>query len=196
MAEESLEDLLRRLEREREDADRLYGAALTALDRSLQVSPELPPTPAPYDAAQIHPINLAWNILPDGPPAIDRSLKGRLRGFIWRLVGPAIEKQHALNAALVDHLNRNVAAHAEASEAIRQAHRRSARAHRWPVTAPASADCVFTDDHPLRRHQGSRGSGAGPGAERRVERVDRRLAQAVGDAERARAALQRACGGD
>ena len=117
MADESLQDLLRRLEDEREEADRLYGAALTALDRAIQRAPDLPAPPAPYDAAQIHPINLAWNILPDGPPRVDRSLKGRLRGFVWRLVGPAIEKQQALNAALVDHLNRNVAAHTEASSA-------------------------------------------------------------------------------
>src|SRR5438067_2176484 len=101
MADESLEDLLQRLEREREDADRQYGAALTALDRSLQRAPALPAPPTPYDTTQIHPINLAWNILPDGPPLIDRSLKGRLRGFVWQLVGPSIEKQQTLNAALV-----------------------------------------------------------------------------------------------
>jgi SAM-dependent methyltransferase len=116
MADESLDALLQRLELEREDADRLYGDALTALDRALQRAPDLPAPPAPYDATQVHPMNLAWKILPDGPPAVDRSLKGRLRGFIWGLVGPAIERQQALNGALVDHLNRNVAAHTEVSE--------------------------------------------------------------------------------
>ena len=53
-----------------------------------------------------------------GAPAIDGSFKGRLRGFVWRLVGPSLEKQKAFNAALVDHLNRNVAAHEEAEKAI------------------------------------------------------------------------------
>ena len=117
MSEERLEDLLRRLERERADADRLYGSALTALDQSLQRVPDMPDPPPPYDTQQIDPINLAWDILPDGAPVIDGSVKGRLRGFIWRLVGPSIEKQKGFNAALVDHLNRNIAAHREAAAA-------------------------------------------------------------------------------
>ncbi len=59
------------------------------------------------------PINLGWKILPGGPPPVDRSLKGRLRGFIWRLVGPPIGAQQRFNAEIVDHINRNVAAHQE-----------------------------------------------------------------------------------
>ena len=54
------------------------------------------------------PINLAWKILPGGPPPIDRSLKGRLRGFIWRLTGPPIDAQQLFNGEIVDHINRNV----------------------------------------------------------------------------------------
>jgi SAM-dependent methyltransferase len=115
MAEERLEALLARLTRERDEADQLYNTALTALDQSLQQVPAMPDPPPVYDEQQVTPINLGWDILPTGAPAVDGSLKGRLRGFIWRLVGPSIEKQKGFNAALVDHLNRNLAAHREAT---------------------------------------------------------------------------------
>ena len=118
MSSPSLEDLLARLERERVDADRLYNDALTAVDRAIQGAAALPPAPAPYDAGQVTTINQSWDILPDGAPADSASsggsLKGRLRGFIWRLVGPSLETQKRFNAALVDHLNRNVRAHEDA----------------------------------------------------------------------------------
>jgi hypothetical protein len=73
--EPPLEDLLARLERERLEADRLYGEALTAVDRAIQEAPALPEPPRRYDDSRVTPINLAWKILPGGPPSIDRSLK-------------------------------------------------------------------------------------------------------------------------
>ena len=115
---ERLADRLARLERERADADREYNDRLTGVDQSLLKRPELPHPPPAYDEAQVTPLNLAWNILPDGEPTIDSSLKGRLRGFIWRLIGPPLTTQKAFNAALVDHVNRNVAAHRESERAI------------------------------------------------------------------------------
>src|SRR6185295_7938819 len=36
----------------------------------------------------------------------------------WRIVAPTLERQHAFNSTLVDHLNRNVTAHREAQRAI------------------------------------------------------------------------------
>lgn len=118
MSEQPLEDLFSRLDRERREADRRYNEALTAVDRAIQPPPRIPPPPRPYDDQQVTPINRVWNILPDGAPRIDRSLKGRLRGFIWRLVGPALDTQKQFNAALVDHVNRNVAAHREAQQSV------------------------------------------------------------------------------
>jgi 2-polyprenyl-3-methyl-5-hydroxy-6-metoxy-1,4-benzoquinol methylase len=115
--EQPLEDLLARLERERLEADRLYNDALTVVDRAVRDPPRLPDPPRRYDDGRVTPINLAWQILADGPPRADRSLKGRLRGFIWRLVGPPLEAQQRFNAELVDHINRNVAAHQEAQQA-------------------------------------------------------------------------------
>jgi SAM-dependent methyltransferase len=119
---ERLEDRLARLARERDEADRRYNEALTAVDRASLRLHDLPHPPPPYDTAQITPINLHWNILPGGaPPApgggLFGGLKRRLHGFVWRLVGPALDTQQAFNAALVDHLNRNVAAHQESERA-------------------------------------------------------------------------------
>jgi len=118
VAEERLGDRIPRLERERQQADRVYNDALSALDRVLEPRVDLPHPPPSYDDTKLTTVNEAWNILPAGPPAIDTSLKGRLRAFIWRIVGPPLETQRQFNAALVDHLNRNVTAHQEAQKAI------------------------------------------------------------------------------
>ncbi len=119
--EQPLDDLITRLERERLAADRRYNDALTALDRAIQRPPALPESPPPYDDRQVTPVNDAGDILPEGPPALDGSdwsLRGRLRAFVWRLAGPPLERQKRFNAALVDHLNRNVRAHQAARQAL------------------------------------------------------------------------------
>jgi trans-aconitate methyltransferase len=117
--EQSIEDLLARLERERLDADRLYNEALTAVDRALQSAPVLPEPPPPYDESRLGDINAAWDILPQGAPSLEgRSFKDRFRRFVWRLVGPSLETQKRFNAALVDHLNRNASTHRESAQAI------------------------------------------------------------------------------
>lgn len=118
MAEHPLEDLFARLDRERRQAERLYNDALTAVDRALGQTPLFPELPQRYDEEQIAPLNRTWVILPDGAPPLDRSIKGRLRGFIWRLVGPALEAQQRFNGTLVDHINRNVAARRNGENAV------------------------------------------------------------------------------
>lgn len=118
MTEQSVEDLLARLERERRDADRIYNDALTAVDRAIQTTPGLPEPPHAYDERALSGVNRAWDILPGGPPRTDRSLKGRLRGLIWRMVGPPLESQKQFNASLVDHLNRNVQPQQELPRAV------------------------------------------------------------------------------
>lgn len=109
--QQTVEDLLARLERERLEADRLYNAALTALDRALQTAPEIPAAPPAYDPSRLPDVNRAWNTLPHGVPQFDSSWRGRLGRFVWTLVGPALEGQQQFNSAVADHLNRNVAAH-------------------------------------------------------------------------------------
>ena len=112
---ETLEATLRRLKQEREDADRRYNDALTALDRAGRPLPNLPAAPPPYDEHQITPLNESWNILPAPPPA--GGIAGKLTGLIWRTVGPFLQRQLTFNSQLVDHINRNVAAHREAHRA-------------------------------------------------------------------------------
>jgi Methyltransferase domain len=109
VGEQRLEDLVERFERERQDADRLYNDALTAVDRAIASAPPLPRPPQAGDVSRLPDVNRHWNVLPAGAPTIDGSLKGRFRGFVWRLIGPPLETQQQFNAALTDHLNRNAA---------------------------------------------------------------------------------------
>jgi SAM-dependent methyltransferase len=115
---QTIEDLVARLERERAAADRAYNDALTAVDRAIQTVPPLPDRPAAYDASRLAEANDSWDILPSGAPSLDRSWRGRLRAFVWRLVGPPLEIQRKFNAALADHLNRNVRSHDETARAL------------------------------------------------------------------------------
>lgn len=116
MAEHPLEDLLARLERERLEADRLYNEALTAVDRAIQQAPDLnPPEPA-YDESLLPRLEQEATVLSGGPPSVDRSLKGRLREFVWRLVAPPFDRQQRFNQAVVDHLKRNAGAQRQARE--------------------------------------------------------------------------------
>jgi 2-polyprenyl-3-methyl-5-hydroxy-6-metoxy-1,4-benzoquinol methylase/uncharacterized coiled-coil protein SlyX len=117
--DQSIEDLVARLERERLDADRLYNEALTAVDRALQSAPTLPDAPAAFDETRLGDLNAGWDILPGGAPSLEgSSFKDRLRRFVWRLVGPSLETQKRFNAALIDHLNRNVTAHRQSVHAL------------------------------------------------------------------------------
>ena len=115
---ERLEDTLRRLRDERDEADRRYNDALTALDQALGPAPRLPDAPAAYDESQITPLNDAWNILATPPPG--GGLTGRLRALIWRTIAPYLQQQLTFNSRLVDHLNRNAVPHRDAHRAIRE----------------------------------------------------------------------------
>jgi SAM-dependent methyltransferase len=113
---EPLAQTLLRLKQERDEADRRYNDALTALDSALLTLPDLPPPPAEYDEHQITPLNGAWDIGVAAPRA--SGLKGRLAAFVWSIVGPIFQKQLTFNSVLVDHLNRTAAAHRDAKRAI------------------------------------------------------------------------------
>ena len=113
---EPLEETLRRLADERADADRRYNEALTALDSAVLTVPELPQTTPPYDERQIPPLNAAWDIGVVAPAG--NGLKARLAAFVWAIVAPMFQKQLTFNSTLVDHINRNAAAHREAQHAI------------------------------------------------------------------------------
>lgn len=109
-----------RLKSDREDADTRYNAALTALDAAIQRLPDLPHPPPPPDETQVTPLNTRWQILTARPPA-GGGWRGRLGAFIWSLVEPVLAQQESFNAALVDHLNRNITPQREVAKSIASA---------------------------------------------------------------------------
>ena len=98
-------DDLEGLQAERAAADRAYNDALTRLDRAIQQLPADFPQPPPVpDEHQVTPLNTLWKIA--APPAA-----GLRRGFVAgvrRATAPLFEQQQAFNAAVVDHINRDV----------------------------------------------------------------------------------------
>jgi SAM-dependent methyltransferase len=114
---EPVEQAIRRLTDERDEAVRRYNDVLTALDRAAMRAPEFPHPPPAYDEQQLARLNDTWDIGAT-PPAAGGGLKGRLAAFVWRIAGPSLQKQATFNAVLVEHLNRNVAAHRESQKAI------------------------------------------------------------------------------
>ena len=98
-------DDLEGLKAERAEADRAYNDALTRLDRAIQQLPADFPQPPPVpDEHQVTPLNALWKIAPPPPT-------GWRRGFVAgvrRAIAPLFEQQQAFNAAVVDHINRDV----------------------------------------------------------------------------------------
>ncbi|MFL6279057.1 MAG: class I SAM-dependent methyltransferase [Vicinamibacterales bacterium] len=105
---EPLEAVLRRLKKERDEADARYNDALTAVDRALHAPPEIPQPPPALDDQQIAALNEAWNIIPSPPSAA--GFRQRAAGFVWGIVGPYLQRQLSFNALVIDHVNRNAAA--------------------------------------------------------------------------------------
>ena len=103
------QDDLARLKRQREEADRAYNDALTALDHAIIQKPELPRPPPRFDDHQITPLNERWRLVPDEGIDLGTGWRRRLHGLVWRLIGPVVQRQQSFNAALVDHVNRNAA---------------------------------------------------------------------------------------
>jgi SAM-dependent methyltransferase len=91
--------LFHRLLAERQEAHRRYNEALTLLDRAIQPAPDLPKPPAAYDETMLPRINEAFEALATSGPT----------------------PQLAFNAAIVEHLNRNVAAHRQTQAALERA---------------------------------------------------------------------------
>jgi SAM-dependent methyltransferase len=101
---EPLEAVLRRLKTERDEADARYNTALTALDRAIRPAATIPAPIASVDEEQLAPLNEEWNILPAPPQA--SGFRGKLTGYIWRVIGPYLQRQLTFNSRLVAHLNR------------------------------------------------------------------------------------------
>src|SRR5471030_3313321 len=99
-------DDLPALAAERAAADRAYNDALTRLDQAIRQLPaDFPQPPPGADEHQVTPLNTLWKIEPPMPPA---GFGGPIVSAIRRMVAPLFEQQQAFNAAVVDHINRNV----------------------------------------------------------------------------------------
>ena len=99
-------DDLAALKAERDAADRAYNDALTRLDRAIQQLPaEFPHPPPGPDEHQIGALNELWRVADIAPPD---GVAGRIGTAIRRAVAPLFARQERFNAAVVDHLNRNV----------------------------------------------------------------------------------------
>ena len=98
---------LARFKADREQADREYNDALSALDWALTAKPDLPHPPPDFDDHQISPLNEGWRVVPDEGPDLGGGWRARVYGLVWRLMGPLIQRQQHFNGMLVDHLNRN-----------------------------------------------------------------------------------------
>ena len=109
-------DDLAALRAERAAADREYNDALTRLDRAIQQLPASFPQPPPGpDEHQITPLNALWP-LETLPPAV--GLRGGFIDGVRRAVAPLFARQQAFNAAVVDHINRNVSVARETRASI------------------------------------------------------------------------------
>lgn len=97
---------LTRLKEAREAADARYNAALTEVDAAVLRTPALPHPPPGPDEQQVTPLNERWPLLEVRPSG--RGLRGRVAAIIWRVLEPALARQERFNAALVEHVNRNV----------------------------------------------------------------------------------------
>ena len=115
---EPLEAVLKRLKKERDEADARYNEALTAVDRALHQPSSIPQPPASFDDHQIGALNDGWNIIPAPPRA--SGFRQRLAGFVWGIIGPYLQRQLTFNSLLVDHLNRNAAAARESDRVAQQ----------------------------------------------------------------------------
>ena len=123
MTDEQGPALLNRLLAERKEAHRRYNEALTLLDRAIQSAPDFPKAPPAYDETLLPKINETWALLPkDGAPPEPKKYWGsRIFNMVWSAIAPLFEQQMAFNAAVVEHLNRNAAAHREAHASLERA---------------------------------------------------------------------------
>jgi hypothetical protein len=110
------EDDLELVKAERDQADREYNEALTRLDRAIQALPSAFPHPPPsIDEHQVTPLNTLWKI---DAPSTGSGIRGRFAAAVRRVVAPLFEQQQAFNAAVVDHVNRNVPVGRQTRESI------------------------------------------------------------------------------
>ncbi len=114
-------DLLNRLLAERQEAHRRYNEALSQLDRAIQSVARFSESAGGLRRNAAADDQRSWMILLKENPPKPAGWGTRIFGMVWPAIAPLFEKQMAFNAALVEHLNRNVAAHRDAHAALERA---------------------------------------------------------------------------
>lgn len=112
---------LEQLRLERDEADRRYNDALTALDRSLPRFAPVPPPPAAAEGLP-DPIGDEGAILAGATLPPPRGVRTRLAHFVWRLIHPFLDRQQAFNRLVTDRLNREWDARRETAASLRAMH--------------------------------------------------------------------------
>jgi O-antigen chain-terminating methyltransferase len=125
---ERLEETLRRLKQERDEADRRYNDALTELDRAHAPGFQMPRPPRGYDDHQLTALNQNWQVIgatgatgATAAAAARSGVKARIADVVYRAMAPYLQRQHSFNSLLVDHLNRSVDAARAAQRASEEA---------------------------------------------------------------------------
>lgn len=103
-------------EHERIQADERYNQALTELDLAISRTPDVPAPPPPPDEARMPDLEGMWNIRER--QRTGGGLKHLVRKVLLKVIGPALGAQVDFNAALVDHLRRNLAIERERRDAM------------------------------------------------------------------------------
>jgi SAM-dependent methyltransferase len=103
-------------EHERIQADEKYNQALTALDLAVSRTPDVPGPPPPPDVARMADLESLWNVRER--KRAGGGVKDLVRRVLLKVIGPALGPQVDFNAALVDHLHRNLAVERETRDAM------------------------------------------------------------------------------
>ena len=109
-------DDLERLRQEREEADRRYNDALTALNRSLREIPELIiPLPSLADSR----LDDLKSLVDDPPqPIYSTGWRGWVQRLMWPMLGPLLTQQHEIDRAFLHDLIQHRAALARTGHAL------------------------------------------------------------------------------
>ena len=105
---------------ERDVADRRYNEALTAVDQAL---PRLADTVLAGRAPRVDapPQARAHADILSPAPRMPTGWRGRLAGFVWRIVAQVFERQQAFNLAVAEDLDRAGAARRESAQELEDA---------------------------------------------------------------------------
>ncbi len=112
------ESELANLKLARKEADRAYNDALTALDRLLPSQLSRQASETREGDTDISTLEAKWRLFKEEGPTLGTGWRARLNGLVWKLVGPALQRQQEFNALVVDHIKKSEVTTDDAVKAI------------------------------------------------------------------------------